>query len=178
MKHQPAFGCVGVDPFSERDKADTVADLATRRDAIDREIDKLVDRLIDVDVQSVAKRLEKRVSELEREKLVLSEKIEAGPSTSHTMEESFELAIRFLTSPYNIWEKGSVLVKKTVLRLAFCEPVEYCRNRGIRTPKIAFPFKVIGALAGGNLEMAHRGGFEPPTPRFVVWCSIQLSYRC
>ena len=26
--------------------------------------------------------------------------------------------------------------------------------------------------------MAHRGGFEPPTPRFVVWCSIQLSYRC
>ena len=26
-------------------------------------------------------------------------------------------------------------------------------------------------------EMARRGGFEPPTPRFVVWCSIQLSYR-
>ena len=26
--------------------------------------------------------------------------------------------------------------------------------------------------------LAHRGGFEPPTPRFVVWCSIQLSYRC
>ena len=27
-------------------------------------------------------------------------------------------------------------------------------------------------------EMAHRGRFELPTPRFVVWCSIQLSYRC
>ena len=26
--------------------------------------------------------------------------------------------------------------------------------------------------------MAHRRGFEPLTPRFVVWCSIQLSYRC
>ena len=26
--------------------------------------------------------------------------------------------------------------------------------------------------------MAHRAGFEPATPRFVVWCSIQLSYRC
>ena len=26
--------------------------------------------------------------------------------------------------------------------------------------------------------MAHREGFEPTTPRFVVWCSIQLSYRC
>ena len=26
--------------------------------------------------------------------------------------------------------------------------------------------------------LAHRKGFEPLTPRFVVWCSIQLSYRC
>jgi hypothetical protein len=26
--------------------------------------------------------------------------------------------------------------------------------------------------------LAHRGRFELPTPRFVVWCSIQLSYRC
>src|SRR5215471_11087415 len=26
--------------------------------------------------------------------------------------------------------------------------------------------------------LAHRRGFEPLTPRFVVWCSIQLSYRC
>lgn len=30
----------------------------------------------------------------------------------------------------------------------------------------------------GAGKVAHRGGFEPPTPRFVVWCSIQLSYRC
>ena len=27
-------------------------------------------------------------------------------------------------------------------------------------------------------KLAHRAGFEPTTPRFVVWCSIQLSYRC
>ena len=24
--------------------------------------------------------------------------------------------------------------------------------------------------------MARPEGFEPPTPKFVVWCSIQLSY--
>ena len=27
-------------------------------------------------------------------------------------------------------------------------------------------------------SLAHRAGFEPTTPKFVVWCSIQLSYRC
>jgi hypothetical protein len=26
--------------------------------------------------------------------------------------------------------------------------------------------------------MAHPERFERPTPRFVVWCSIQLSYGC
>lgn len=26
--------------------------------------------------------------------------------------------------------------------------------------------------------MAHPEGFEPPTPRFVVWYSIQLNYGC
>ena len=30
----------------------------------------------------------------------------------------------------------------------------------------------------GIWHLAHRAGFEPTTPRFVVWCSIQLSYRC
>jgi hypothetical protein len=25
-------------------------------------------------------------------------------------------------------------------------------------------------------NVARPEGFEPPTPRFVVWCSVQLSY--
>ena len=36
-----------------------------------------------------------------------------------------------------------------------------------------------GERGAKRLErLAHRAGFEPTTPRFVVWCSIQLSYRC
>ncbi len=30
----------------------------------------------------------------------------------------------------------------------------------------------------GFLHMAHSGGFEPPTARFVAEYSIQLSYEC
>lgn len=30
----------------------------------------------------------------------------------------------------------------------------------------------------GLLYMAHSGGFEPPTARFVAEYSIQLSYEC
>ena len=28
-----------------------------------------------------------------------------------------------------------------------------------------------------RIKLARRKGFEPLTPRFEVWCSIQLSYR-
>ena len=31
---------------------------------------------------------------------------------------------------------------------------------------------------GEKEKMAHPKGFEPLAPRFVVWCSIQLSYGC
>ena len=34
----------------------------------------------------------------------------------------------------------------------------------------------LGGLFGTYWEMARPKGFEPLTPRFVVWCSIQLSY--
>ncbi len=32
-------------------------------------------------------------------------------------------------------------------------------------------------LANYAKSLARREGFEPPTPRFEAWCSIQLSYR-
>lgn len=33
------------------------------------------------------------------------------------------------------------------------------------------------AQTSSSCQMARRKGFEPLTPRFEVWCSIQLSYR-
>jgi hypothetical protein len=34
----------------------------------------------------------------------------------------------------------------------------------------------LSFTAGGRRQVARPEGLEPPTPRFVVWCSIQLSY--
>jgi hypothetical protein len=44
--------------------------------------------------------------------------------------------------------------------------------------RIGVPASRASASGVVFFRVAHRGGFEPPTPRFVVWCSIQLSYRC
>ena len=43
----------------------------------------------------------------------------------------------------------------------------------LRRPPVAAP----QAFDNIEIEVARSGGFEPPTPRFVVWCSIQLSYE-
>ena len=48
-------------------------------------------------------------------------------------------------------------------------------NRRRRT-KIARKEKPGNLAIAGLLCMARPEGFEPPTPKFVAWCSIQLSY--
>lgn len=145
---------------------------------IEKQIEGILDRILDSGNETVVKAYEQRVAKLEREKAIAEEKLAKASQPKHTLEEAFELALRFLSSPWNIWKKGDIALQKTVLRLAFLDPVAYSRKQGLRTAEIALPFKVLAGFKCNQCEMAHRGGFEPPTPRFVVWCSIQLSYRC
>ena len=54
----------------------------------------------------------------------------------------------------------------------------------VETPFVGVRLQGLStALEANGLEqcegkMAHPERFERPTPRFVVWCSIQLSYGC
>lgn len=59
-------------------------------------------------------------------------------------------------------------VREERLRLPAC-------GRPTRSHK-ALPRKVSTSSFNGQIGMARPKGFEPLTPRFVVWCSIQLSY--
>ena len=131
---------------------------------LDKKIDELLDRIVDASNQSVVSAYERRVSALEREKLLLRERLDKGATPKTTWEESFELAMRFLSSPWKVWKNADLALRKTVLRLAFLEPLPHCRNQGLRTPKIAYPFKVLGNFSTMKCEMARWGGFEPPTP--------------
>ena len=44
--------------------------------------------------------------------------------------------------------------------------------RHVKSEKTAQKFRL-----NFNKLVARSEGFEPPTPRFEVWCSIQLSYE-
>ena len=50
-----------------------------------------------------------------------------------------------------------------------------CSSEAI--PRFTAPVRLSCERTEYPLKMARRKGFEPLTPRFEVWCSIQLSYR-
>ena len=123
---------------------------------VEKGIEQLLDRLVEASSPSVISAYESRVAKLEREKLILAEKLTMRAKPVRPFDELFELACGFLASPWKLWEKGPLALKRTVLRLAFTERVAYCRKSGLRTPKTALPFKLLGDLHMGKVEMAER----------------------
>ncbi len=89
---------------------------------------------------------EKRIAKLEREKMLAEERIAKSGKARHSFEVSFEHAMRFLSSHCIIWRKSDLALRKTVLRLAFLEPLPHSRETGLRTPNLALPFKALVVL--------------------------------
>ncbi len=143
----------------------------------EQDIGKLLERVLDASLPSVVAAYEGRISALEKEKLLLREKIADGVKPKLTCDQTLRTALAFLANPRQLWDSGHLEMRRTVLKLVWGGRLEYRRNEGFRTPDLSLPFRVLGQISGDLKEMARRGGFEPPTPRFVVWCSIQLSYR-
>ena len=61
--------------------------------------------------------------ELERDRMVLQEKIDNAVPERGRLEDCMELAMRLLSRSCNLYKKGDYALRKTVLRLAFAEPL-------------------------------------------------------
>ncbi len=144
---------------------------------LEKQIEGLVDRIVDATSERVIQAYEQRIEGLERQKLVLGEKLQNAGKPRRPFEEMFELTIRFLSSPCNIWKNGSLTEKQTVLRLVLSDRLQYSRENGLRTPKTSNVFNIMKGENMRDEKLADWGGFEPPTPWFVAKYSIQLSYQ-
>ncbi len=143
---------------------------------IEKEVAVLLDRIVETQSGVVIAAYENRIGALEKAKLLATERLAKTDQPRGRFDEMFELAMRFLASPSKIWESGKIEARKMVLRLVFADRLPYSPEQGFRTPKTTMPFNVLDGLNKGDNMMARPKRFELLTPRFVVWCSIQLSY--
>jgi DNA invertase Pin-like site-specific DNA recombinase len=120
---------------------------------IDRELETLLSRLVEASSATVARAFERRISVLERDRLLAEEKLNAAGKPRFTFDEVFEHALRFLANPCELWNSKRLSDRRTVLKLVFPKGVSYCRNGGFRTPETSMPFKVLGAISGQKMEM-------------------------
>ena len=133
-------------------------------------IDKLLDNILDAELSSVIKAYERKIKNLETDKLLIKEKMENCVTPNQPFDAMFEHAMTFLSNPLDIWASGHFDLKRLVLKLAFPAPLIYDRNTGVRTPEIALPFKYLTNFNTQKMKMAEREGFEPPvglTPRLI-----------
>jgi len=127
-----------------------------RRDMlkIEKQIEKMLDYIVEAESITTAKAYEQRISKLEKDKLVLAEKLKNGLGPKRTFEEMFELAFTFLANPWKLWSSGRLEDKRTVLKLTFADRLAYQRGTGLRTPKTTSPFNMLRDIPMGICEMA------------------------
>jgi site-specific DNA recombinase len=113
----------------------------------------LLDRIVEASNASVVNAYETRIDKLERQKIVLQERLDKSIPPKGRLEDCIELALGFLSSPWNIYKNGGFVMRQTVLRLAFAEPLKYSQNGVYGTPELSFPFKFLGGFLGQKSEM-------------------------
>ena len=129
--------------------------------ATEKKIGQFLERIVESDSPAVIGAYERKVEELEREKLVLAEKTARCGTVAKDYDETFQTAFTFLSNPWSLWENGSLEDRRIVLRLTLNSHLQYDWNEGVQTPEISLPFKVLSDAAASGAVMADRVGFEP-----------------
>ena len=141
---------------------------------VEGQIEQLVDRIVASDVSSITNAFENRVRGLEVEKAKLTEKIALCGRPAADFDSTYRTAMEFLENPYKLWASDRLADKRTVLKLAFAEPIAYVRNEGFRTAKAAVPFRIFNTLEqldSEESEMVPVAGIEPATFGLQNRCS-------
>ena len=107
---------------------------------------------------SIKTAIEKRINNLEREKLVAQDQLATAGKPERPFHKMFELSMRFLSNSLNLWRSDRFEDKVAALRLTFSKHLQHHRDEGFRTPQMALPFKALESFCEGENMMARSVG--------------------
>lgn len=113
---------------------------------VEKQIEQLVDRIVESESATAVAAYVRRIANLEKEKLLAREKLAKGVEPKRSFEDLFELAMAFLSNPWNLWASERLEDKRTALKLTFKDRLPYDRQKGFRTPKTTIPFNILGGI--------------------------------
>lgn len=119
------------------------AEIRRQHNALDKQQDALVERMIETSNPKVMAALESKIAKLEEDKLLLTDKLSQSTKPKRTLGEIIELFKDFLPTPWNIYDNGSLEVRKTIIKTAFKAPLAYDRQNGHRTPQVSVIFEFL-----------------------------------
>ena len=149
---------------TRRNDAKQEADAIRRNLAqIERKTEQFFERIVEADNPILITAYEKKLRQLEEEKITLDEKIAQCGRPLQSFDETFRTAIQFLSNPHQLWVSDRLEHRRAVLKLAFSERLRYCRNEGFRTPEKSLPFLLLEGSDERKKEMVGLVGLEPTT---------------
>ncbi len=111
---------------------------------------------------TVIRKYETHIEELEREKLLVQEKLSSETPQQGSFEEMFKLTMSVLEKPHKLWQSGGFEHKRTVLKLTFTDRMLYSRKTVVQTTKTSLPLSMLVGFYGRNSDMVRVKGLEPP----------------
>ena len=130
--------------------------------ANEKRIEELLEPILSASNATVIAAYEGKIETLEHQNRIIAEKLQNSMVPESRFEEIIEHSLQFLANPWKLRACGHYHMKRLVLRLAFSEPIAYCRNEGYRTPKTSLPFKVLESFQTGKSDLVRPRRLELP----------------
>ncbi len=110
---------------------------------LDKTIEQLLDRIVEIQSSTVLLSFEKRIDALQKDRIVIEEKITNCDHPVKPYGEMYRTALEFLANPLKAWTCGGFVEKRTVLKLSLTDRIIYDRKTRYRTPDLSLLFKAL-----------------------------------